>query len=476
MIDFTKYKAPGVYSEVVPGPQIGVNSTTPGAVGIVGDTQRFQSAVETLVLPASGASAPTKNQGVSTTSVVVSNPVTNQVYTLTTDYTVGVVTNGAGTLDDQITITPTAGGALAGGNVSVNVAYNYRNANFSTPQRFSSWNDVRNAYGPALDPNTGRVVSELSLAANFAFLNGAQSVVCVALDRVDTAAPVIQDYVTALDKLTGVDDISIVCSASGDPALHTYLKQHVNTCAANKKERRAIVGRDGTVTAVPTATRQSSASAIKDVRVAHVSPSTAYYVNPTNNTTILLGGQFLAAAVAGYSVSQPPQIPLTRKPVLGFSDVGEKMSESQMNTETQAGLMVVEKTRQGQVRVRHGVTTDPSNVLTREWNILGQQDALSYRVRDSLDNDQLIGSVINDLTLINVKASVDSALQSLLQGGTINDYNGLAVTQSSTSPDVIQVTFNWKASMPLNYIVAQYSIDMTTGSLSADATGGLGTN
>ena len=67
--------------------------------------------------------------------------------------------------------------------------------------------------------------------------------------------------------------------------------------------------------------------------------------------------------------------------------------------------MVVERTRRQLIQVRHGVTTNPTDLLTREWSIIGQQDVMVYRIRDYLDADGLIGQPIYDTTLIQVKAS-----------------------------------------------------------------------
>jgi hypothetical protein len=140
------------------------------------------------------------------------------------------------------------------------------------------------------------------------------------------------------------------------------------------------------------------------------------------------------------------------------------MSQTQKNLEAEAGLMIVESTATGAIRVRQGITTDPSTTITREWSITGQEDSMAYRVRDALDNNGIIGGVIDDLTLSNVKSSTDSALQSLLADGTIQGYTGLQVRQLAETPDVVEVQYQWKAAVPLNYVLVQYSISISTGS------------
>jgi hypothetical protein len=117
--------------------------------------------------------------------------------------------------------------------------------------------------------------------------------------------------------------------------------------------------------------------------------------------------------------------------------------------------------------VRHGVTTDPSTLITREWSILGQQDAMAYRLRNFFEADGLIGSIISDVTLANVKASAGSALESLKSDGIIQAYAALKVRQQTQNLDVIEISFGWQASLPLNYVVVRFTINVSSGDVSA---------
>ena len=125
--------------------------------------------------------------------------------------------------------------------------------------------------------------------------------------------------------------------------------------------------------------------------------------------------------------------------------------------------MVVEKNRHNQVQIRHGLTTNSSDLLNREWSIIRQQDVMVYRIRDYLDADGLVGMPIYDTTLIQVKASAESALVSLVRDEVIAGYQNLKVRQISTQPDVIEVRYEWKPAYPLNYIVVKYSVAVMTG-------------
>lgn len=465
---FGRYNAPGVFTESIAGPVLGTLSSTPNAIGIFGDSIRYLSDVETIEIPTDtnvttpAPSVALRRLGVDGTSVKVYDPASGTTYIEDTDYTlVSVAGSDSGsTRDDTYKIQRVIAGALDA-NTRVEVSYQYTENSYFEPVRFYDNDDVEDFYGKPFDAD-GNIVSELSLASRFAFLNGASSVICVAVDAAGTT-PTTTEYATALEKLSEEQDVAIVVAANGGDALHSYIKAHVDAASSQSYERRAIVGRDGSVTAVSSSDRITSAKAIANKRVAHVSPATVSYYNSDMGAAQTIGGHFLAAALAGLSLSASAAQPLTRRQVQGFYEIPESMTNTQKNLEAEAGLLIVEKSRLGGIRVRHGVTTDPTTILTREWSITGQEDAMAYRIRDALDADGIIGSVISDLTLINVKASADAALQGLVGDGTILSYRDLKVRQLASSPDVIEVRYEWQAAVPLNYIVVRYSVSVTTG-------------
>lgn len=469
-MDFSRYFPPGVYTETIPGPQIGIQASTPSSVAIFGDARGYQTDLQTVVIPAdftdtggaaSAVNTPVLRQmGIDTTSLVVVNLASGLPYAVNTDYTIVPVTGPSGTqpnFDTTYAIHRVIGGGLGAG-ISVQVSYNFTNEFYYQPQRISDPSDIISLYGPAFD-TSGNIVSELTLAAQLAFINGASTVITAAVGGSGTP----DDYKAALATFEGIADIAIVVCANGNSNNFGAIRDHVVLQSSLKNERRAILGTDGATTTVTSATRIAAAQAIQNSRVAMVSPSAIQYYNPSISQSTAIGSQYLAAAIAGVAVSQSIALPLTRKQVGGFLSV-DIASDAQKSLETQSGLMVVDSNNStSALRIRHGVTTNPSTLVTREWSILGQQDAMAYRLRAYFESDGLIGSIITDITLANVKASADSALQALVSDGIINSYQGLKVRQSGTAFDAIQISYEWQASLPLNYIVVQFTLDVTTG-------------
>lgn len=478
-VDFSRYLPPGVYTNPMPGPQLVVNSTLPTAVALFGTTVGYRTFTESVYVEADqqltvpAVSRTLANKGIDLTTLVVTNPFTGATYSENQDYTVVLVGGTQGTAEALYAISRVIdGGTILAGD-TVTVSYRYTDPTYFDPYIFYDYDDVRVAYGEPFNTTSetingvapGGVLSELTLAAKFAFMNGAYQVVCVAVQTEDPESPVVAEYVDALEKLNDQALVAIVVPCNGNmQPLHEQVRQHVVTQSANRFERRAIIGMDGTISSD---LRRTYASQIGEQRIALVSPTKFTYYSPELNKSIELGGQYIAASLAGMTVSMSYAQPLTHKVITGWDGVVELQKEQQKNDESKNGLMVVEKTRRQKMWVRHGVTTDNSDLLHREWNIIGQQDALVYRLRDYLENANLIGQPIYDYTLVNVKASAEGALQSLLRDGLIVNYAGLKARQLLTNPDVIEVSFSWLPAMPLNYIVVTFAVSLTSGNVTS---------
>lgn len=568
--DFSsRYRPPGVYSEEITGPQIGINSTMPTAVALFGIARGYKSFTESVVVNAdtglittvvtitlagttnpfpltwngqttaspiainatastvlaalvalsnigtndvtvdgnaggpytvtfagtlAGTSQPNitstdttvhtskedqgtpavnrtlAQKGIKTDTVVVRNPVSGQIYALGTDYTVFRVNAGPdatpNTRDDLYTVKRVVDGGHINPTDTIQISYQYTDPAYFDPQLFYDYDDVRDAYGEPFDA-AGNVVSELTLGAKFALLNGAFMLICVAVDPANPSSPTIGDYNDALQKFTDNPFAAVIVPCTGAQPMFQLVQEHVDAQSENRFERRAILGRDGSVSAVSSSQRIIDAQSLTDKRIAMVCPTAFTYFSPELNREISLGAQFMAASLAGLTVKMSPAMPLTRKVITGWTGVVESEQDGQKNLESQNGLLVVEKTRRQLMQIRHGVTTDPTSILSREWSIIGQADAMVYRLRDYLEADDLIGQPILPITMINTKASAEAALQSLIRDGYIRNYQGLKVRQLLKNPDVLEVSYQWLPAFPLNYILVRYAVTLSTGDVTS---------
>jgi hypothetical protein len=473
VIDFSVYLPPGIYSNPVATTPIAINNAIPTTVGLFGLTVGFRSYIQSITInPDVNVTTPAINQtlaqeGINTSSIKVTNPNSGQVYVINTDYTVVLISGTSGTNNALYTISRVISGHISPGQV-VQVSYQYTDDAYFQPTLFYTYNDVVTAYGQPFNTATGAIQSELTLGAYFAFLNGAYRIMAVAVNPANPSSPTVSDYFNALQLFFDQALIAIVvcCNGSMQP-LQQLIQEHVDQQSANRFERRALIGMDGTVTPVPSSQRIINAQELFDERIALISPATFYYYAPQLNTTITLGGQFIACALAGMTVSMIFSQPLTHKVITGFTGVAEIELDAQKSYESQNGLMVVEMAPpNGQLMwVRHGLTTNTTDLIHREWSIIGQQDALVYSMRAYLTAANLIGQPIYDYTLVNVKAAAEAALQSLVVSSIIVNYTALTVRELLTNPDVLEIAFSWQPAFPLNYIVITFGISLTTGSV-----------
>jgi len=497
--DLSTYKPPGIYTNPTQGPQLAVNSSLPRAVGIVGTAVGYKTFTETITFRDTDTSSPVNQNltqaGIIKSTIVVTNISNGKPYDgastgNTTNYLVNNIANGDNNDNSIYALQRNVTSTTIGQTETVRVSYNYQDSSYFLPYTFYDYRDVVAAYGPALTKYTDtngvsswEITSELSLAAKFAFLNGAYQVVCVAVKPASGTAPGTPaqdpDYGVAMQLLSDIPSIAIVtsCRSTNKDSTLPDVRAHVYQQSTSRYERRAILGFDGSTTVVPSSTRITAAQYTDSLDVSNrimlVSPSAFTYYSSELAQTITLGGQYMAAALAGMTVAMSFAMPLTHKYPVGFTGIVAEtppLQDAQLTEESRSGLAVIEYDRRGNIRVRHGVTTDSTDLIPREWSITGQQDALVFRLRDYLDDANLIGQPIYSYTLVNVKASAEAALQSLVRDNLLVDYTGLTVRQLLSNPDVIEISFGWKPAFPLNYIVLTFAIDLTSGTVNTNTT------
>lgn len=473
-LDTTSYLPPGVYIEENSTPVVPVVGTNPAVVALIGVSQNYLTASEQVVLTDLVA-VELGQLGINPSSVVVRD-ASGAPLTLDTDYSLTV---GAGEdldeeelLDNTLSIARLGDGDITSGD-TVSVTYQYTNAEFFDPKLIGDFESFKDNYGEPLDPLTGAILSPLSLAAKIAFENGARQIMAVAVDG--TASLVARSALSsAYAKLEALHQVTIVVPlpvgisgtsvAPGDSLnVATDLETHVTNTSSDGNFRIGIIGHDRTVTIPP----EDVAAAIESARVMYAYPSKLAYYNGFANQVIEIDGVYLAAAYAGRLAAQAVEMPLTKKQIRGFvgvpADVLESMTATNKNLWSSSGVAVTEWTRRNTLVVRHGVSTDPSNTLTREVSITRAKDAMVRSIQDTLDAARIIGTPIRENTHIQVKGIVQGALEALVGAGTIVSYQNLGARIAPGDPQVIEVKFEYRPAYPLNYVLVTFSINTATG-------------
>ena len=282
-----------------------------------------------------------------------------------------------------------------------------------TPKFYFTLQSVVNDYGPVSDSTS------ISLGASLAFQNGA-SIVCVCQqDPADSS--VFAQVQNALNKLLATANISIVVSLAGaeNAQLLPEIKQHVDTASStiNKLERTAIVGLEGTYTDQD---MLGFASSVSDNRVVllNASETTNKLFIGTDTTETVVGGQFVAAALAGvrcnpaFDVAQP----MTREVISGFSSITNTLTQAEKALLINQGVCVVD-TIQAVPKVLFGTTTDFSTVANQLYQVTQIMDFVAQSLRGLLD-PIFIGQKLLANTPSQV-ATVTSAILQTIQADTI---------------------------------------------------------
>lgn len=482
MPDFNIYQPPGVFVEESLNPIINAIGLRPGVMALVGPSRGYRLGTETVTFdeePDSETLAELSVFGIDEDTIEV-RALDGTLFVLDTHYEITAeVADTTAVQINRIDYEPEESGApedqIAEGETVI-VSYQYTDDEYAEAQRFDDFDDVQDFFGPAFDAENGTILSPLSFAARFAFANGAREIVCVSSGAHVVGGAVEPSALeSAYGKIATIQDVSIVVplpvnvlATLSDPAnlgvIIEDLETHCENASSDGYFRMGLVGAETTVTESPTAL----AAVVNSRRVVLAWPNRLQYFNGFTNQTIEIGGYYLASAYAGRLISIQSQVPLTRKRVYGFSGIPSEvlsaMTRSTKDAWSSGGVAVTEPNRQGQLIVRHGVTTATSGgIQTREISLVRARDTLVGLLQETVDGSGLVGSYIDDDTPGRVKGVVAGALELAVSNGTVVSYLDLKARQLAGDPSVIEVKFQYKPSYPLNYIVISFSINTTSG-------------
>jgi hypothetical protein len=463
MVDFSRYQPPGVYVQDATTPVTAFQgfSAFPETVGIVGPALEFRASSESVTMSETPTTLLSGGIDVSTVTVT---PIAGGVpYVVDVDYVLAQVgTPGAPTTTTSIALLQ--GGDIAEGEI-VTVAFRYADEAFFGVNRFTEFESVEGFYGPALDLESNEIISPLTLAARIAFENGARSVALVVTSGTTTA----QALTNAMQKLESASDVGLVVplsvgiSNADAPDAANALVDHIDAAVDDGNFRIGLLGFDTEVTLDHAVVAES----LENERIVLAFPNRLNYYNGETNQTLLVGGQYLAAAYAGQLVRNGVAFPLTRKRVRSFAglpgSVVSEMSRSFKDNLSSRGVAVAELSRAQTLVVRHGVTTDRTNVMTREVSLVRAKDAMVIAIETAVENSGIIGSPMTEDTPLIVKALVTGALETIQGNNTIVSYREVRVRQPDSRPDVIEAKFEYRPAYPLNYVLVSFSVDITSG-------------
>lgn len=504
MPDFTSYVPPGVYVQDTSLPVVTPTTVPTNIVTVIGPAQGYQTATD-VVQVYYGTNTALSQRGIFATAVTgppaIAAPVVKDasgtVMTYSTDYTFVIDTSNGGASNSVTYIkrlgtnasTPSPGGLHDGDTVYV--TYSYANATYYSPQEFSDPSQVSATYGAALtgtaptDPNASQVVCALTLASQIAMANGASSVLCVATNPAD--GTIKDQFLAAYAKIQANYEASLIvpCFVDGSAqnggtaadaksaAAVLALVQDANTHCVNASAdgfgRMCFVGVETTYV-VADQGFDALATTIHSKRTVLSYPNQLSFYNALLAQTTVVSGYFLAAAMAGRLAGGTVERGLTKVEVTGFNGIPAVLAQQQTNTFknslSKAGVAVAEVLPTGALSIRHGVTTDMSDLTSREISLVRIGDVLFRLVQSGMDNAGLIGQPIDENMTTKVKGTLIGILETAVSNNVILSYGNVAVRQQalpSGDPSIIEAQFAYEPAIPANYITVTFAIDLTSG-------------
>jgi len=337
------------------------------------------------------------------------------------------------------------------------VSYRYMKQDFAT-RLYRQTKTIEASFGRASGEN------RVTLAANLAILNGALLVGIKQVLKVpNTNQASDASFIAAIDELAtplpGNIKPDILVPLATSTAIYSYLTQHVEIQSniRNQAERMGFIGfASGTIPA----NVQAIARALNSNRIVAFYPDSAVITMTDElgqNFEQLVDGTFFAAAVAGAVVKASVDVatPYTRKTILGFTRIPRILDPVEANQTAVAGVTILEDI-DPIIRIRQGLTTNMSNVLTRLPTVTQIADFVQQQSRLSLD--AFIGTKFLASRTNEVNVTMTSLFKTMMQAEIVGAFTGLSASIDPEDPTVMLFEAYYQPVFPLLWIVLTFNL------------------
>ncbi len=337
------------------------------------------------------------------------------------------------------------------------LTYLYQKQDFTT-RLFQQFKTIEANFGPLSGEN------RVTLAAYLAILNGA---VLVGIKQVLKVANTNQasdqaffDAITELaTPLPGNVKPDVLVPLATSTGVYQFLLQHceVQSNIRNQGERMGFIGfASGTS---PT-TAQTIAKSLQSNRMIAVYPDSAV-ITLANEVgeqyETLVDGTFLAAALAGAAVSPAVDVatPYTRRTIQGFTRLVRILDPIEANQTAVAGVTILEDL-DPIVRVRQGLTTDMTSILTRLPTVTQIADFVQQQSRLLLD--AFVGTKFLASRTNEVEVAMTGLFKSLMQAEIVGAFTGISAEVDATDPTILRFEAFYQPIFPLLYLVLTFNL------------------
>lgn len=165
------------------------------------------------------------------------------------------------------------------------------------------------------------------------------------------------------------------------------------------------------------------------------------FVASVDGTDQVLKGYHLAAAWAGVVQVSPPERSPTRLSVAGAKTLRHSnlyFTKAQLDRMAGGGIFItVQDSPSALPRCRHALSTDTSDVLTREMSITKNLDSLAFDLEAAVQNQ--VGENITEESLTALSVRVSGRLESYKKDGRIRSGSIVSIEESDTEADKVEI-------------------------------------
>ena len=337
------------------------------------------------------------------------------------------------------------------------ISYRYMKQDFST-RIYRQLKTIEANYGKTSAENRA------TLGAYLAILNGALLVgVKQVLKVPNTNQASDQSFIQAIDELAtplpGNIKPDILVPLGTSTAIYLHLTQHceIQSNIRNQSERMGFIGFAGGTT--PT-TVQSIVPGLNSNRMVAFYPDSAVITLTDElgqNYEQLVDGSFFAAAMSGAVVSPAVDVatPYDRRRLQGFTRIPRILDPIEANQTAVKGVSILDDL-DPIIRVRHGLTTNMANVLTRTPTVTQIADYVQQQSRVTLDayvGQKLLASKTRDIV-----QSMAALFKGIRGAEIIAAYTGLNASVDPDDPTVINFEAFYQPIFPLLYLVLSFNL------------------
>lgn len=366
-------------------------------------------------------------------------------------------TVGVGTDDSSTLVTYNPDGVEPKTGDFYSITYRYLKQDYE-PQLYQQLKTV--------EANFGKVAAEnrASMGAYLAMLNGAVLVIVKQVLKVANSNQASDaDFNAAIDELAkplpGNIRPDIIVPLATSTVVSSHLTSHceIQSNIRNQAERMGFIGfASGTS---PT-TAQAVARSLNSSRIVVFYPDSAVVTTTDElgrTSESLVDGSMFAAAAAGAVVSPSVDVatPYDRRTVQGFTRVPRRMDPVEANQTAVAGITVVEDLDPN-IRIRQGLTTNMSSILTRLPTVTQISDSVQQQCRATLDS--YIGSKFLASRTNEVVVSLTALLRTLVQAEILGGFTNVNATVDPDDVSIMRVELMYAPIFPLLYILVQFNV------------------